>query len=89
MRENTIFRIASMSKPITSVAIMMLYEEGKLRLNDPVSRFIPAFKQQRVVGERRTRERAARHDDPRSPHRSGLSYGFLNAGPVGNAARAA
>ena len=52
MRENTIFRIASMSKPITSVAIMMLYEEGKLRLNDPVSRFIPAFKQQRVVGEK-------------------------------------
>ena len=52
MRENTIFRIASMSKPITSVAIMMLYEEGKLRLNDPVSRFIPAFKQQRVVNER-------------------------------------
>src|SRR5688500_2480220 len=46
MRENTIFRIASMTKPITSVAIMMLYEEGKLRLNDPVARFIPSFKQQ-------------------------------------------
>jgi CubicO group peptidase (beta-lactamase class C family) len=52
MRENTIFRIASMSKPITSVAIMMLYEEGKLRLNDPVSRFILAFKQQRVTNEK-------------------------------------
>ncbi len=41
-----------MTKPITSVAIMMLYEEGKLRLTDPVSRFIPAFKQQRVARAR-------------------------------------
>ena len=37
------FRLASMSKPITGVAIMMLVEEGKIRLNDPVSRFIPEF----------------------------------------------
>ena len=37
MRPDTIFRIASMSKPITSVAVMMLYEEGKLLLTDPVS----------------------------------------------------
>src|SRR5204863_2683187 len=41
MKADTIFRIASMSKPITSTAIMMLYEEGKLQLTDPVSRFIP------------------------------------------------
>ena len=60
MRENTIFRIASMSKPITSVAIMMLYEDGKLRLNDPVSRFIPAFKQQRVANEKGEMENARR-----------------------------
>src|SRR6202049_593227 len=51
MRTDTIFRIASMSKPITSVAVMMLYEEGKLLLTDPVSRFIPAFKGQRVIAE--------------------------------------
>jgi CubicO group peptidase (beta-lactamase class C family) len=89
MRDNTIFRIASMSKPITSVAIMMLYEEGKLRLNDPVSRFIPAFKQQRVVNEKGETENVRRGITIRDllVHRSGISYGFLNAGPVGNAYR--
>jgi CubicO group peptidase (beta-lactamase class C family) len=45
---NTIFRIASMAKPVTSVAIMMLYEEGKVLLNDPVSKFIPEFKDVKV-----------------------------------------
>jgi CubicO group peptidase (beta-lactamase class C family) len=89
MRENTIFRIASMSKPITSVAIMMLYEEGKLRLNDPVSRFIPAFKQPRVATEGGATENARRGITIRDllTHRSGISYGFLNAGAVGNAYR--
>jgi CubicO group peptidase (beta-lactamase class C family) len=89
MRESTIFRIASMSKPITSVAIMMLYEEGKLRLNDPVSRFIPAFKQQRVATEGGATENARRGITIRDllTHRSGISYGFLNAGAVGNAYR--
>src|SRR6188474_790580 len=90
VRENAIFRIASMSKPITSVAIMMLYEEGKLRLNDPVSRFIPAFKQQRVANEKGEMENARRGITIRDllTHRSGLSYGFLNAAAVGNAYRA-
>jgi CubicO group peptidase (beta-lactamase class C family) len=49
MRKDAIFRIASMSKPVTGVAIMMLMEEGKLRLNDPVSRFIPGFKDMKVA----------------------------------------
>lgn len=49
MRKDAIFRIASMSKPVTGVAIMMLMEEGKLRLNDPVSRFIPEFKEMKVA----------------------------------------
>jgi CubicO group peptidase (beta-lactamase class C family) len=44
MAKDSIFRLASMSKPITGVAIMMLVEEGKVRLSDPVSRFIPEFK---------------------------------------------
>lgn len=44
MPKDGMFRLASMSKPITGVAIMMLVEEGKVRLNDPVSRFIPEFK---------------------------------------------
>jgi CubicO group peptidase (beta-lactamase class C family) len=49
MTENAIFRLASMSKPVTAVAILMLFEEGKLRLNDPVSRFIPEFKNPKVA----------------------------------------
>jgi CubicO group peptidase (beta-lactamase class C family) len=49
MRKDAIFRIASMSKPVTGVAIMMLAEEGKLRLTDPVSRFIPGFKTMKVA----------------------------------------
>jgi CubicO group peptidase (beta-lactamase class C family) len=89
MRSDTIFRIASMSKPITSVAVMMLYEEGKLLLTDPVSRFIPAFKGQRVIAEGGTTVPARREITIRDllSHRSGLSYGFLNAGPVGDAYR--
>jgi CubicO group peptidase (beta-lactamase class C family) len=43
MRTDSIFRLASMSKPITAIAIMMLVEEGEIRLSDPVSRFIPEF----------------------------------------------
>ncbi len=41
MKEDTLFRIYSMSKPITSVALMMLYEEGKFFLNDPISMYMP------------------------------------------------
>jgi CubicO group peptidase (beta-lactamase class C family) len=95
MRPDTIFRIASMSKPITSVAIMMLYEEGKLLLNDPVSAFIPSFKQQQVIGGAAGQEGASRPVPARRgitirdllSHRSGLTYGFLNDGPVGDAYR--
>src|SRR6266436_3195566 len=43
MTDDTIFRLYSMSKPITSVAAMMLVDDGKLRLDDPVSKYIPAF----------------------------------------------
>jgi CubicO group peptidase (beta-lactamase class C family) len=49
MRKDAIFRMASMSKPVTGVAIMMLLEEGKLRLTDPVSRFIPEFRDTKVA----------------------------------------
>ena len=47
--EDTIFRIYSMTKPITSVAVMMLCEEGKLRLSDPVSHYVPQFKDRKVM----------------------------------------
>ena len=49
MKKDTIFRIVSMTKPITSVAIMTLYEEGKLLLSDPVSKYIPEFKDPKVL----------------------------------------
>ena len=49
MRRDAIFRMASMSKPVTAVAILMLLEEGKLRLSDPVSAFIPEFTNTQVA----------------------------------------
>src|SRR5262245_61830211 len=49
MQKDTIFRIASMSKPVEGTAILMLVEEGKVRLTDPVSKFIPSFKNMKVA----------------------------------------
>lgn len=49
MQKDTIFRICSMTKPITSVAVMMLYEEGQFMLNDPVSDYIPEFTEMQVL----------------------------------------
>jgi CubicO group peptidase (beta-lactamase class C family) len=49
MKTDTIFRIASMTKPVTSVAVMMLYEEGHFRLDDPVAKFIPDLKEMQVI----------------------------------------
>lgn len=89
MKTDTIFRIASMSKPITSVATMMLVEDGKLLLTEPVSKYIPAFKGQKVMGEGGALVPARRDITIRDllAHRSGLSYRFLNGGPVGTAYR--
>ncbi len=49
MQPDTIFRICSMTKPITSVAVMMLYEEGKFMLDDPISKYLPEFKNPKVL----------------------------------------
>jgi CubicO group peptidase (beta-lactamase class C family) len=49
MQKDEIFRICSMTKPITSTAVMMLYEEGKFTLEDPISKFLPEFKNSRVL----------------------------------------
>ena len=90
MRPDTIFRIASMSKPITSVAVMMLYEEGKLQLTEPISKYLPAFKNQRVVSTAEGVTVPVRRDitiRDLLTHRSGLSYAFLDSGPVGAAYR--
>jgi CubicO group peptidase (beta-lactamase class C family) len=51
MTDDTIFAIASMTKPITCVAVMMLVEEGKLGLDDPVGKYLPALKEMRVIGD--------------------------------------
>ncbi|MDR2215818.1 MAG: beta-lactamase family protein [Nevskiaceae bacterium] len=49
VEKNTLYRIASMSKPITALAVLMLVEEGKIRLNDPVSLYLPSFAKQVVA----------------------------------------
>src|SRR5688572_8300432 len=49
MTPGTMFRIASMTKPVIGVSVMMLVEEGKLHLNDPVSRYIPQFRDMKVA----------------------------------------
>ncbi|MGE0699353.1 MAG: serine hydrolase domain-containing protein [Hyphomicrobiaceae bacterium] len=94
MAADTIFRIYSMTKPLTSVAIMMLYEEARFQLDDPISRFIPAFAGSRVMtgGSRGKIETvpAARDITFRDllTHTSGLSYGFMEATPVDGQYRA-
>lgn len=83
IQEDTIFRIYSMTKPITSVALMMLFEEGKIRLEHDVSRYIPEFRDLRVfdggsVDQWQTRkpERPMQVLDLLT-HTSGLTYGFM------------
>lgn len=84
----TLYRIYSMNKAFTSAAIMMLYEEGRFQLDDPISRFLPAFAGQRVWcggGYGADASEPARRDitfRDLLTHTSGLTYGFMNANPV-------
>jgi CubicO group peptidase (beta-lactamase class C family) len=91
MRRDTLFRIASMTKPITVAAVMSLVDEGKLKLKDPIARWAPELADVRVL------------DDPRGPldrthpvrrailiedlltHTSGLAYAFSVSGPISKA----
>ena len=81
MRNDTIFRIYSMTKPLTSVALMMLLEEGQFQLTDPVYKFIPSWRQHRVWVEGTGDAMATRR--PVTPmtiqhllsHTAGLTYG--------------
>ena len=81
--EETIFRIYSMTKPVTSVALMMLYEEGLFRLDEPISRYIPEFAKTKVWdGGTRTEFKTRDPDRPIQirdllTHTSGITYGFL------------
>lgn len=82
---DTIARIYSMTKPLTSVAVMMLYEEGRFQLDDPIARFLPDFAEMRVLtGGNRVKfesEPALRPITIRDllTHTSGLTYGFMEA----------
>jgi methyl acetate hydrolase len=84
LKPNAIFKIASMTKPVTSVAIMMLLEQGRLTLDDPVSKYLPGFERLQVITkfnaadgtyETRPAKRAMtlRH---LLTHTSGIGYGF-------------
>ncbi len=86
MKEDDIFRIASQTKAITSTAVMMLWEEGKFRLDDPISKFIPEFKNPMVLSGFRyqdtsftavaaDREITIRH---LLTHTSGIGYGVID-----------
>jgi CubicO group peptidase (beta-lactamase class C family) len=92
---DTLWRIFSMTKPITSVAAMMLHEEGAFELNDPVSRYIPAFADTRVfAGGSDLRPVTMPATEPVRvwhllTHTSGLTYGFFRNHPVDALYRAA
>lgn len=81
MRDDAIFRIASMTKPVTSLAIMMLAEQGRLSIADPVAKYLPEFKDLRV-GPNREAPRQAMTVQDLLRHTSGLTYGAAGSNPV-------
>jgi CubicO group peptidase (beta-lactamase class C family) len=85
MRPDAIFRIYSMTKPVTSVAAMMLCEEGRFQLDDPVAKYLSEFKGVRVhAGKGDETVEAKREVTIRDlmRHTSGLTYGFISSTPV-------
>jgi CubicO group peptidase (beta-lactamase class C family) len=91
VERNTLFRIASMTKPITSTAALMLLEQGRFALDDPIARWAPEFSQMRVLrspsGPLDATDAAARQItfEDLLTHRSGLTYGAVHAGPIAQA----
>ena len=92
--DDTIWRIYSMTKPVTSVAVMMLYESGLLELTDPVARYIPAFADMRVYrGGAAANPGTVPASEPMRvwhllTHTAGLTYGFHHAHAVDEIYRA-
>jgi CubicO group peptidase (beta-lactamase class C family) len=91
VERDTLFRIASMTKPITSAAALMLLEEGRFALDDPISRWAPEFSDMRVLrapdgplGDTDPVERPITFEDLLT-HRSGLTYGDFHTGPIAKA----
>jgi CubicO group peptidase (beta-lactamase class C family) len=94
MSEDAIFRIYSMTKPIVSVAAMMLVEEGRLVITDPVSKYIASFAEVKVGVVNGDKLNLAPLRRPITiqdlmRHTSGLTYGFTGASPVQKLAKAA
>jgi CubicO group peptidase (beta-lactamase class C family) len=95
VERDTMFRIASMTKPITSVVALMLVDEGRVALNDPIARYAPEYSQMRVL---RSPEGPLDETDPAErlitfedllTHRAGLTYGDFHRGPISQAYREA
>jgi methyl acetate hydrolase len=86
MANDSIFRIASMTKPVTSVAVMMLVQEGDVGLDDPVSDYLPAFEDLKVIENFNPADKSYTTRPAAAPmtirhlltHTSGLGYGFSN-----------
>jgi len=86
MATDTIFRIASMTKPVTSVAVMMLVQEGDIGLDDPVSDYLPAFEGKEVIATFNAADKTYTMRPAAGPitirhlltHTSGLGYAFSN-----------
>lgn len=86
LKRDDIFRIASMSKAITSTAVMMLWEEGKFQLDDPISKYIPEFKNQTVLKNFKFQDSTYTTEPVKSEitirhlltHTSGLGYGVID-----------
>ncbi|HLO33997.1 MAG TPA: serine hydrolase domain-containing protein [Anaerolineales bacterium] len=91
IERNTLFRIASMTKPITSTLALMLFDEGRFALSDPITRWAPEFSQMRVLrsstatlDQTDPAERPVTFEDLLT-HRSGLTYGDWHPGPIAQA----
>ena len=88
MERDTQFRIASMTKPVTSLAVMMLLEEGKLKLDDPITKWLPELGGMLVLEDAAgplDKTSAARREitvEDLLTHRAGLAYGFTSMGPI-------
>lgn len=87
LKRDDIFRIASQSKAITSTAVMMLWEEGKFQLDDPISKYIPEFKNQQVLTSFQYNDTTWRGEPVKSEitirhlltHTSGIGYGIIDS----------
>jgi CubicO group peptidase (beta-lactamase class C family) len=96
MQTDSLFRLYSMTKPVTSVALLMLFEEGKFQLSDPLEKYIPAFKGVKVYGGLNEKGRMIFEEPKRKitihdvfRHTAGFGYGGSDDSPVNKAYREA